>query len=317
MEKSRVKRIHHKGRLTQIPIYLGKFFRMFIYEDDWKVVPMAGVIAALVAFVVGSNMFKTMEGTTMGSLGITCICIWNGFFNSIQSICRERSIVKREHRSGMHITSYLLAHVIYQAFICVLQSAVTVAVCVVAKMSMPVIGFITPWFYLDMAITVFLITFAADMMSLTVSSFAKTTTAAMTIMPFMLIFELLFSGRMFQLSGFAETLTNLSLAKWGLNCLCTQASYNDLPMVTVWNQMVKFKNVSIMGETPIEDVVLYMQDNNLVSDFNLAVGHNSMIDELNMTAKNIFNSWINLGLFACIFIVLTFFFLKRIDRDKR
>ena len=31
---------NHRGRLAQIPIYLGKNFRMFIYQTDWKVLPM-------------------------------------------------------------------------------------------------------------------------------------------------------------------------------------------------------------------------------------------------------------------------------------
>ena len=30
-----------RGYFRQIPIYLGKFFRMFIYMDDWKMLPMA------------------------------------------------------------------------------------------------------------------------------------------------------------------------------------------------------------------------------------------------------------------------------------
>ena len=47
---------NHRGRLAQIPIYLGKNFRMFIYQTDWKVLPMSALIAALIAFVVGENM---------------------------------------------------------------------------------------------------------------------------------------------------------------------------------------------------------------------------------------------------------------------
>ena len=120
---------NHRGRLAQIPIYLGKNFRMFIYQTDWKVLPMSALIAALIAFVVGENMFVTMEGQFQCSLALTCVCIWNGFFNSIQSVCRERSIVKREHRSGMHISSYVTAHLIYQMFLCAMQALITVLIC--------------------------------------------------------------------------------------------------------------------------------------------------------------------------------------------
>ena len=75
----------HRGRLAQIPIYLGKNFRMFIFQTDWKVLPMSALIAALIALVVGQNMYVTMEGQFQCSLALTCVCIWNGFFNSIQS----------------------------------------------------------------------------------------------------------------------------------------------------------------------------------------------------------------------------------------
>ena len=47
-----------------------------------------------------------MEGTLMGAFAIACVCIWTGSFNSIQVICRERDVIKREHRAGMHISSY-------------------------------------------------------------------------------------------------------------------------------------------------------------------------------------------------------------------
>ena len=52
----------HRGRLAQIPIFLGKDFRMFIFQNDWKVLPMSALIAAIIALVVGANMFVTMEG---------------------------------------------------------------------------------------------------------------------------------------------------------------------------------------------------------------------------------------------------------------
>ncbi|MCR5407024.1 MAG: ABC transporter permease, partial [Lachnospiraceae bacterium] len=76
------KKIKHRGRFSQVFIYLGKLFRMFIFQNDWKVFPMAAVIAGLVCYVVGANLFVTQEGTMIGTFALACICIWNGFFNS-------------------------------------------------------------------------------------------------------------------------------------------------------------------------------------------------------------------------------------------
>ena len=90
------KKIRRSGHIYQTFIYLGKLFRMFIFQNDWKVLPMAAIIAGLVSFVVGKNVFVNQEGTLTGTFALTCVCIWNGFFNSIQVICRERPIVKKE-----------------------------------------------------------------------------------------------------------------------------------------------------------------------------------------------------------------------------
>ena len=49
---SRRMNIRYRGRGAQVIIYLGKLIRMFIYQNDWKVLPMAAVIAGLVSYVV-------------------------------------------------------------------------------------------------------------------------------------------------------------------------------------------------------------------------------------------------------------------------
>ena len=100
--RSRLRRIRHTGRLDQVFIYLGKQLRFFINQSDWKVLPMAAIIAGLVGMVIRRRFFVNMEGSLIGAFALTCVALWNGCFNSIQSVCRERPIVKREHRSGMH-----------------------------------------------------------------------------------------------------------------------------------------------------------------------------------------------------------------------
>ena len=248
MMEQEVKKEKHAGHLAQVGIYLGKLFRMFIFQSDWKVMPMAAVIAGLVCFVVGGNLFKTMEGTLLGTFALSCICIWNGFFNSIQVICRERPIIKREHRSGMHISSYIAAHMIYQAFLCLCQSYITLQICRMMNVTFPAHSDITGLPMMDIGITLFLTTYAADMMALMVSAFVHNTTTAMTVMPFLLIFQLVFSGGFFQLDGIALKLTDFTVAKWGLTAFCAQADYNHLPMVTLWNSAFKLRDIEIHTE---------------------------------------------------------------------
>lgn len=307
----------HRGRIGQVPIYLGKLFRMFIYVNDWKLLPMAAIIAGLVARVAAINMFKTQEGTIFGSLALACICIWNGCFNSIQVVCRERDIVKREHRDGMHISSYISAHVIYQGFLCLCQSLITIVVCSYAGLQFPKAGLIFDNFYIDFAITLFLITFASDMMALMLSSIVKNTTSAMTIMPFVLIFELLFSGSMFELSGFAQKITSLSIAKWGINALGSLANYNTLPMVTIWNKLKAFSGIDVYGQKPVGDLINALDDNGFASEMTYWMGSHNQNMNYEYSVSNLALCWGSLAIFAILFVVIATILLERIDHDKR
>ena len=307
----------HRGRVAQTFIYLGKLFRMFLFQNDWKVLPMSAVIAALVAFAVGGNLFKTMEGTLMGTFALSCICIWNGFFNSIQMICRERAIVKREHRAGLHISAYVASHMIYQAILCILQVVITLFVCNMMSIKIPEKSLFTPWPIVDLGISLFLITFCADMMALLVSSFARTTTAAMTIMPFLLIVQLLFSGAFFNLPDEAMPFTHLTATKWGLTAMCAQGDYNSLPMVTVWNSALKMKNVEVDGEKPLLTAFQYIEENNMRDDILMASGQQNQKPEYAFDASIVLKCWIWLIIWTVVYAALAVMLLEFIDKDKR
>ena len=303
----------HRGRIAQVPIYLGKDFRMFIFQNDWKVLPMAALIAGLIAMVVGENMFVTMEGQFQCSLALTCICIWNGFFNSIQSVCRERPIIKREHRSGMHISSYVTAHLIYQMFLCSMQALITVTVCKIVGIKFPADGFITPWFLLDIWITMFLITYASDITSLFISSLVHSTTTAMTVMPFMLIFQLVFSGGAFTLSGPAAYLTNFTISKYGLVALCAQGNYNSLKSVTLWNTIFRIRESSPELKEALYQIEKAGELDTILTESGKAMQEAAYV----MTKANIYSCWAHLAFFAVLFAILSVIVLEFIDNDRR
>lgn len=261
MKSTPVKAVrYHRDRVLQVPIYLGKLLRGFVYQNDWKVLPMCVLIAALLSMVIRNSFFVTREGTLKGAFALTCVALWNGCFNAILSVCRERRIVKREHRSGMHISSYMLAHMIYQALICLTQTALTLYVCRLMEVKFPTEGFITPWFMLDLGITVFLITFAAAMMSLFFSSLAHTTTAALTIMPFLLIFQLVFSGGIFSLPAWTSGLSEFTLSNFGLKCIAAQADYNERPMMMAWDTLNNCRNEPIHIEITGDELIRITTD---------------------------------------------------------
>ena len=253
-------RMRYRGRFSQIQIYLGKLLRMFLYQSDWKVLPMSAMVAGLVGLVIRRRFFATMEGTLMSALAVTCLCLWNGCFNSIQVICRERDVIKREHRSGMHISSYIAAHMIYQALLCLLQTGITLYVMRAVGVRYPTEGLITRFFIVEFSISLFLITYAADMMSLWISALSRTTTAAMTIMPVVLIVQLVFSGGMMSLPERAEPITGVIISNYGLKLIATQANYNAQPLGSAWGTVERMKGNEIKTTLTMGQILDYLGD---------------------------------------------------------
>lgn len=310
--------IRYKGRIAQTGTYFKKFLRMFVYQSDWKVLPIGALIAAIVTFVVGSEFFINQEGTTFATFALTCVCIWNGCFNSIQVVCRERDIVKREHRAGLHISSYIAAHMLYQLILCFLQTLVTILVLFIAGVKFPATGVIVPIGIVDMGITILLVTYAADIMALMVSCIVKTTTTAMTIMPFLLIFQLVFSGGFFDLGG-ADFLKVATISHWGMDSMCIVGEYNELPMKSLWETMVKFQDITIddSGEKPVQAIVQSIEEHDQVEDFMLWSGSYNANPAYERIASNMWLCWGCLLLMIAIFAIVSVIVLKLIDRDKR
>ena len=267
---SRQLKVLHGGRVTQLWIYFGKMLRMFVYQNDWKVLPMAALIAGLVGMVVRGMEFLGMEANLMGSFALVMMCIWNGCFNSIQVVCRERDVIKREHRSGMHISSYVVSHMLYQALLCLLQTGVTVYVTKIVGVKYPSQGLFTKWLIVDFGITMFLITYASDMMALWVSSLARNTTVAMTVMPFLLIFQLIFSGGMLQLPEWGEPITDYTISGQGFRAIMAQSDYNSLPMAMLWNKVYALWDKEITATVTLGQALDYLgnvQNNKDIAEF--------------------------------------------------
>ena len=245
----------YRGRIEQVGICFVRLLRMFVYQNDWKLLPMSVIIAGLVSLVVRNDFFVTMEGTLKGALALSCVAIWNGCFNSVQVICREREIIKREHRSGMHISSYIVSHMMYQALLCLVQSGLTIYICIVMGIKFPSKGILTPLMIFDVGITVFLISYSSDMIALWISTLVHNTTTAMSIMPFLLITQLVFSGGIFTLPAWSDGISKLMISNYGVKCIAAQADYNNLPMATAWNTLVKLKDTTIEGSFSLEQLM--------------------------------------------------------------
>lgn len=215
-------------RLKQIKIYFIKFMRLFVKTGGWKAFIFDGIISLLIVMVVGDKMFVYGLDTSSGCFAIISACIWIGIFNSIQVICRERDIIKREYRSGMHISSYILARAFYEFIICFVQAVIMLVVCFMF-FEFPQDGLVSGNILLDVFITFFIVLLSADYLGIAVSSIVKSTTTAMTVMPFLLIVQLVLSGVLFEIKGNLALIAKVTLSKWGMEALGSISDMDSLP----------------------------------------------------------------------------------------
>lgn len=306
------------GRFGQTKIYTKKFFRIFWNEKGWKLFVFAAVAAFIIAMVLGDSFFVIKERTRNDFFAIVCAGLWIGIFNSIQTVCKERDIIKHEHRTGLHITSYVAAHIVFQFVICVIQALImTVIYAVIAEF--PKAGLVTGSFVVDFYITILLVVFASDMLGLAVSSLVKTTTMAMTVMPFVLIVQLVFSGTIFSLSGNAKIISDLTICKWGQRALCIEANMNELQ-----SEMLDVEMSIIKSEPHIQELMTYLEPED-VEKFDNAIQDKMEGLIKDYTSRKIYTydanlvlqRWGYLLIFSAVYGAICVISLEFVDRDKR
>lgn len=306
------------GRLGQIKVYTGKFFRIFIHEKGWKVILFALIISLLMSIVLGNSMFTLKERTREGFFAIVSSCIWIGIFNSIQTICRERQIIKREHRTGLHITSYVAAHLIYQGVICIIQA---MAMVIIYSMftPFPKEGLVSGIFFIDLFITFFLVLYAADVLGLAVSSLVKTTTAAMTVMPFVLIVQLIFSGSIFPLTGAAKTISDLTISKWGQRALCIEANINELPSELLDSELEMLSEMELVQEAKemLPEEAVKKIDKEVENELQKFLYKYTYRKIYTYDAGLVTRRWGYLIAFTTIYALVCVISLEFVDKDKR
>ncbi|MDO4622904.1 MAG: ABC transporter permease [Eubacteriales bacterium] len=220
----------HISRSGQTMIYLKQCFRSFVNDKGWKIFISSSLIAFLICLVTSERMFKDYDDTRSGAFALICACIWIGIFNSIRTICREKEIVKREKRTGLHMSSYILAHLLYEAVLCLAESVLVTMIVRVANLGHFIQNGILLLPTVELFITLFLVMFSADALGLLISSVVKDENTAMTVMPFALIIQLIMSGMVFELEGASEIISYFTISRWGLNAICASADVNHMTL---------------------------------------------------------------------------------------
>lgn len=230
--------------VRQVPVYTAKNYRLFLNQKDWKFIVITVLVSLIVSLIIKKNMFDNYDDTKSGFFAMASAAIWIGLFNSVQSVCREHDTITSEYRSGLHISAYVSARIVFDLVLCLVQSIIITGICCIF-IDFPSEGIIFGNSVPEYFITFFLIIWCSDIMGVMISSLVSGANAAMTVMLFVLILQLVMSGVLFELSGAAEAVANVTFSKWGMSAFGSIGNLNnpDLPfkLSTVFPDVVRFE----------------------------------------------------------------------------
>lgn len=182
--------------------------------------------AFLLSLVVNDKTFQYYDETKTLLFAVATTAIWLGLLNSIQEICKEKVILRKEYMANLKLTAYLASKVAVLVFLSLIQAFLLVGT-LSLLVDVPSDGIIYGWFT-ETVIVCFLTIISASSLGLIVSCLVKSPSVAMSFAPILLVPQLLFSKLLFPLEGNIELISNFILCRWTVEALGTSNDLNSL-----------------------------------------------------------------------------------------
>lgn len=265
-----------------------------LFNSTGKLILLAAlpvVCGLIVGIAAGENMFSSFADSQTGYFVLCCAVVFTGVFNSIQEVCKERSIVKREYCANLRLGAYVCAKLIVQAVICAVQALLILFVFLLfTDRTKSPDGIVMPIF-LECYITLFLLDLACDATGLFLSSLVKTADIANIIAPVFLILQVVFSGVLFPLDGVFEVVSYFMAARWAIEAL---GASGDI--------------ASELRQAEFRAMAMGQEFSEHKSD---------IVDMYEPKAATLLNAWGALAGFVIVFSILCAVILRRVAKDTR
>lgn len=236
----------HKGDiLKQTAIMTGRYFNLMFHDIKrlMMLILQAPILGVLLSLVANEDVYAQQRITKSILFAMACCAFWIGILNSIQEVCKERTILRREYLSGLSLTAYIMSKFIVLGFWCIVQSALLLGT-FGALIGFPEKGLLfspTTEFF----VTTFLTAFSATAMGLFVSSLFTNADRAMTIAPILLMPQILFAGLAFELSGVVEKISYVITCRWSMDAFGASTNLDNLPVGDVILDAAEYSGMSL------------------------------------------------------------------------
>ncbi|WP_243154867.1 FHA domain-containing protein [Clostridium thermarum] len=295
--KSSIKKKHNKIKgqsgLRQFRVLWRRYFKLTVVDRQRLLLLLlqAPIVALLLAIVTKKNAFSIYESTSQILFTLSCAAVWIGVLNSIQEVCKERVIFKRERAVNLKLMPYIGSKLLILGVICIIQSVIMIMVFDL------IIKFPTDYHLVwsvrfELIVTTFLTLFASAAMGIAISTLVTNSDRAMSIAPFLLIPQIIFSGFIFKLSGISEKLSAIFVSKWSLRAMAESLNINSLPLKMIEENKDNPQILAALNQMGREVIRAYDHDINLL-----------------------YRNWIILGVTAVICVAISLISLK-INTDK-
>lgn len=221
--------LRHYQLITQLVVLSKRYTKLLLNDRQrmFLLILQAPLLAILISLVVDGQEFVQYEMTKSILFALSCAAFWIGIMNTIQEVCKERVILKREYMTGLLLPAYIGSKMIVMAVISAIQASLLLGTFSIL-VGIPNKGIIMPSF-VEMYITTFIAIFSAAGMGIFVSSLFKNPERAMTIAPIMVLPQIIYSGIIFKLSDAAEKISNIVACRWSMESYGSIANLNELP----------------------------------------------------------------------------------------
>lgn len=204
--------VFHQGR-----IFAERYVRLLSRDRTALTFSLLqGVAVALITALVAP---KPLQWALQGSgptFVLGCSAVWFGMINAVRELVKERTIWRREELAGANASAYLASKVAVLGTLAAVQALSTVvalALTIHLPNSSPVVS---PPFAI--VVTLWLANLAGMAMGLVVSALAPSSDRAMSIVPYLLITQLVLCGVLFPL-GAVSPISWVMPARWAVSAL--------------------------------------------------------------------------------------------------
>jgi len=152
--------------------------------------------------------------------------VWFGVINSAREICKEAAVLRRERLAGLRAGPYLISKLAVLFVLVMVQSALLLAV-IKLRCASPADGIVLPPM-VELFATISLAGLAGIALGLCISAVASTPDKATSLIPIVLVPQVVLSGIMFGLHGIPKLMSYAVPARAAVDAMSATVNTNEL-----------------------------------------------------------------------------------------